>query len=156
MGYTHYFTQLGEVPASDFDKIKKEARKLLRTEIAKAETRYEDGVDSPALIQNGSGGLIRFNGIGSDSHETFYLDLSENFGMFNFCKTARKPYDKFVASILISCAFHAPSYFDLSSDGNLSEPEWQDAIDYYSRTLGKDREVVESVVAHFIMDEVLN
>ena len=156
MGYTHYFTQTTTIPTDTIKMIKKEARKLLRTDMAKAETRYEGDSNAPALIQNGTKGIIRFNGIGGDAHETFYLDLAETTGMFDFCKTAMKPYDKYVCSILISLAFLAPSCFDLESDGSLREPEWQDAIDYYSRTLGKDREEVESVVAHFIMGEVLN
>ena len=156
MGYTHYFEQTTAIPTDKIQTIKKEARKLLRTDMAKAEVRYEGDSDSPALIQYGTKGLIRFNGIGSKAHETFYLDLTETAGAFNFCKTARKPYDKYVCSILISLAFLAPSCFDLESDGSLREPEWQDAIDYYSRTLGKNREEVESVVAHFIMDEVLS
>ena len=156
MGYTHYFKNTKEVPTDKIQTIKKEARKLLRTDLAKAETRYEHDSTVQAGIQNGAGGVIRFNGIGGDGHETFYLDLVETAGMFNFCKTARKPYDRYVCSILISLAFHAPSCFELVSDGSFNEPEWQDAIDYYSRTLGKDREKVEVIVAHFIMDEALN
>ena len=55
-----------------------------------------------------------FNGIGDDSHETavVYKGASE----FEFCKTARKPYDSVVVEFYKLIRKHAPSTI-LSSDG---------------------------------------
>jgi hypothetical protein len=57
---------------------------------------------------------IMFNGIGDDSHETavVYKGASE----FEFCKTARKPYDSVVVEFYKLIRKHAPSTI-LSSDG---------------------------------------
>ncbi len=57
---------------------------------------------------------IMFNGIGDDSHETavVYKGASE----FEFCKTARKPYDSVVVEFYKLIRKHAPSTI-LASDG---------------------------------------
>jgi hypothetical protein len=57
---------------------------------------------------------IMFNGIGDDSHETavVYKGASE----FEFCKTARKPYDSVVVEFYKLIRKHAPSTI-LNSDG---------------------------------------
>ena len=57
---------------------------------------------------------IMFNGIGDDSHETaaVYKGASE----FEFCKTARKPYDSVVVEFYKLIRKYAPSTI-LSSDG---------------------------------------
>ena len=47
--------------------------------------------------------LIDFNGADGDSHENFTIDFTTTTN-FNFCKTARKPYDFFASLLLISCA----------------------------------------------------
>ena len=64
-------------------------------------------------------GVIAFNGIGSESHETF---VWENKVIdFNFCKTARKAYDPAVCAILILVKKHYGEGVEISSDGNWSE-----------------------------------
>jgi hypothetical protein len=63
--------------------------------------------------------LIVFNGVGADSHESFYV--SADGVDFNFCKTAQKPYDIAVTASLI----HAKKVFGdkikISSDGDWSD-----------------------------------
>lgn len=53
--------------------------------------------------------IIRFNGVEDDGHETFYLPKKKR--SFNFCKTARKPYDIAVAMVLLACHAVAPDAF---------------------------------------------
>ncbi len=80
--------------------------------------------NSNVPLSNGNGDIgskpvftkcdIMFNGVGDDSHETavVYKQASE----FEFCKTARKPYDSVVVEFYKLIRKHAPSTI-LSSDG---------------------------------------
>ena len=66
---------------------------------------------------------IWFNGKEYDGHETFNLKNTKQG--FQFCKTARKPYDTPVCIILALTAVSCPG-FDLSSDGG--RDDWEPAI----------------------------
>jgi len=79
--------------------------------------QFEEDVPEPPKV---SDTLIRFNGIGQDAHETLYIEKRPK-SEFNFCKTARKPYDLAVGLILLVIAKHAPVEFRISSDG-----DWKD------------------------------
>ncbi len=65
---------------------------------------------------------IVFNGDASkgEDHETFLLS-KVNSG-FQFCKTARKPYDRYVKAVLLVAQHFAPGALDVSCDGD-SEPD---------------------------------
>lgn len=88
--------------------------------------------------------LIRFNGIGEDGHETFYLPkiytrkmpslLSHTDLLFQFCKTANKPYDLAVCCCLIIAKHYLGDDIKVSSDGSLDE--WKEAIDKCQEHLG--------------------
>jgi hypothetical protein len=61
---------------------------------------------------------------------------------WNFCKTARKPYDLLVCCALISLANNYPEkVFSFSSDGHFQD--WQPAIDFYTRIT--NRKIKKSV-----------
>lgn len=65
--------------------------------------------------------LVCFNGdrkTGND-HETFYISLTK--GGFNFCKTARKPYDTAVWVCLLCFKYFFGENLLLSSDGDDDE-----------------------------------
>lgn len=49
---------------------------------------------------------------------------------FDFCKTARKPYDLAVCLVLLSMKRHAPKSVSLSSDGDW-DAEWTEARGIY-------------------------
>jgi hypothetical protein len=71
---------------------------------------------------------IIFNGDASkgEDHETF--QLMKNGGDFQFCKTARKPYDRFVKAVLIIANFYAPGALKVSCDGD-NEPDcWTEGV----------------------------
>ena len=59
---------------------------------------------------------IRFNGVGEDGHETFYLSPDESG--WGFCKTARKPYDIVVVAILSMLDEYLGDKFEWRSDGD--------------------------------------
>jgi hypothetical protein len=115
MGYTHYYRTNREVPLKLWKRIVKKCEAI----IAKADCPlvFECDVDEPPALTDE---FIRFNGKGNDGHETFYLSRVP-VDSFNFCKTARKPYDDYVVECLKACKQVAPSYFELSSDGDYED-----------------------------------
>ena len=75
---------------------------------------------------------IQFNGIGDEGHETFVLFPKS--GPFEFCKTARKPYDLAVSSVMILASLLSEKG-QISSDGigkNETDQEWKDAWKFVS------------------------
>ena len=75
---------------------------------------------------------IVFNGDESVglAHETFYV-TPETFE-FEFCKTARKPYDLMACAVLISMKKHLKG-FSYSSDGDLAD--WTPAQVFYKSVI---------------------
>ncbi|RZO83004.1 MAG: hypothetical protein EVA65_15795 [Oceanococcus sp.] len=70
--------------------------------------------------------LIVFNGAGPDlAHDTFVLQQQPDG--FEFCKTARKPYDLLVVAVLRAAYLIAPDAIEISSDGNTDDlaPGWR-------------------------------
>ena len=67
--------------------------------------------------------VVCFNGDASKDydHETCYLSMDSKG--FNFCKTARKPYDVAVCITLICFKHFFGDLFEYSSDGNIEEGE---------------------------------
>ena len=89
--------------------------------------------------------MIWFNGKDDDAHETFvleqiYKDLygSENNSgkWFAFCKTAHKPYDKYVVATLVLAKLYFEKDFDISSDGEISE--WQEGVNVLNKIFDYD------------------
>ena len=121
MGYAHYF----ELQKAE-KKIPEKALKIIEPILEEA---YKTGLiqqeydkpEPPICTEK----EIAFNGVGENGHETFYF--RPNFTDFNFCKTARKPYDIVVMKVLLvlKCFFD----IDLGTDGNF-EDEWQDVRNY--------------------------
>lgn len=81
------------------------------------------------------GAVIRFNGVGELSHETF---LIERFSReFEFCKTNRKPYDLAVCGVLILISLYADGG-EISSDGlgeTYTDSEWKDAWNHVATVI---------------------
>lgn len=142
MGYTHYFQQGREVTDKEWGGIMADAACILQA-----------AQDSGILLQRGyddsrkpkvSLDVIQFNGFGDNGHEDFYLPrVMGPAHRFNFCKTARKPYDVAVAAIMLSMHHHAPGAWDLGSDGELNEREWIRAMDLYHGATGREATDVE-------------
>jgi hypothetical protein len=110
--YTHYYAILGwDTPEwekawgqliQDVPEIIKEARVPLS-----GPTDDEDKI-TPVVVDSEDG--IYLNGIRGNAHEPFILRKP---GQWTFCKTARKPYDVVVASILLRTWMLAPKNLDL-------------------------------------------
>jgi len=126
MGYTHYFSQQKH-PAPDQWQAIKEGFAALSAAATNAGQpfpiqREDDNAAEPEIGDD----RITFNGAGDDGHETMLLER-EGYG-FQFCKTARKPYDRAVMALLILADQCAPGCWEIGSDG---DPEdWQPTLDW--------------------------
>ncbi len=137
MGYTHYWELKKDSPKlskgcmEDINKVMKEYKNIIQYE--------EDNKKKPIITNT----LIRFNGIGEDGHETFYFEtppkedkhsgFRKDGFQFNFCKTARKPYDIVVCKLLLILKAELQDNMKLSSDGFSNcevsfDGEWNKAI----------------------------
>lgn len=74
--------------------------------------------------------LVSFNGCEKNSHETCYISLDE--GEFNFCKTARKPYDTAVCVCLLCFKHYFGNNMEIYSDGDMNGVEWQYAKEVFN------------------------
>lgn len=131
MGYTHYFKQNKPVSDEQWNAFEKDAKVVID------HVQNKLGI---VLISNDSNGVIinneRINLNGDESrdldHETFFLE--KDYKEFNFCKTARKPYDLAVCSLLLLAHEHMNGHHDIGSDGNFDE--WQDAMELNAKLFG--------------------
>jgi hypothetical protein len=114
MGYTHYFEQIGQAPTDQqWEQIVAETQQILHK--YKKIVCFED--DQPDLPPQVDERIIRFNGKNGLGYETFFLDRFQRG--FEFCKTARKPYDAPVVEVLKVVKKIAPTWLKLSSDGDV-------------------------------------
>lgn len=140
MGYTHYFRQNEQVSQEQWNEFQKDAEVL----ITFAQTDL--GI---VLISNDKNGVIinneRINLNGDESkgldHETFYL--SQDDGSFNFCKTAYKPYDLVVCSLLLLADHYMRGCYEISSDGGLEG--WKDSMKLNAKLFGYGFELPKTV-----------
>jgi hypothetical protein len=144
MGYTHYwnYKEPKTTDASNAVKAIKEMKKMLLHLPSRCTTAGGHYENEPITIKNGTGEKqpiinateILFNGDASKTldYETFAFEFGKIVD-FDFCKTARKPYDFFVCVCLISLANNLDG-FEFSSDGDLED--WKPAIDFYNDMFG--------------------
>ena len=164
MGYTHYWTP--KVATPERWKSFKEVCKQLHEELPQyTETAGGYSKDDDLEIFGGMGTgkpkfsmkEIWFNGDerkGLD-HETFLLAPDKLD--WNFCKTARKPYDLLV----VACLLAAYDYlgYEVSSDGGYDD--WKEGLHYYLdtiydiNTLDQDakNEIANRVTPNFIKED---
>ncbi len=161
MGYTHYWDFNSEKiefekSRKTFKKVADEVKKMYNTLPAFSESGGSYFKNEPIIIKGGSGegepiineSNFWFNGDGSNNldHETFCINVMQSGNEWNFCKTARKPYDLLVCCALISLANNYPAnVFSFSSDGDIED--WQPAIDFYTRIT--NRKIKKSVFKKF-------
>ena len=109
MGYTHYFTNKKASP-KQWELFADTVTELIEASTSKICNGF--GKDSPKIDDR----CIAFNGDASKEldHETFSID-NENC-TWDFCKTARKPYDEVVVASLIY-GKHIGVISEWSSDG---------------------------------------
>jgi len=139
--YTHYWTP-NKVTNAEWKPFLAEVKQLVKALPAHSLSAGEYYKDEPLKICGWNGkGLptfnnkkISFNGDASNDldHETFSIEPEKND--WNFCKTARKPYDLLVCAVLLSAHNHLN--YEVSSDGDLED--WQTAIDFYGSVIYDD------------------
>ena len=112
MGYTHYWNFIEEPSREKFIEFAEGVKQLVATaQEAGIEIADEEYGDDKVL----------FNGVGADSHETFFV--SADGVDFNFCKTAQKPYDTAVTASLILAKKIFGDNIKVSSDGDWTDWE---------------------------------
>ena len=113
MGYTRYWTRTEKPIEQEFIKFCEEVFKTCKKLGITIRNWY--GEDEPVIRRN----CIAFNGDASKNldHDSFiiYNDEKKRIGV-NFCKTARKPYDYAVRTILRE-ALTRGYITELSADG---------------------------------------
>jgi hypothetical protein len=123
--YAHYWNKDYELSLEDWANFTNE----LSSEIADANGVLCEEYDKPNSPPTISEQEVRFNGKGVAGHETFHFTRverplgrpicpSQPRGYFNFCKTAHKPYDKYVVKALLLAEKHFGNSIDISSDGD--------------------------------------
>lgn len=119
MGYTHYWKHK-EVSSdhdwTEFTHLVKIILNLAADEGIALAAEYDLPNEPPAVTAE----HVRFNGVGDDGHETFLITRDPT--SFEFCKTARKPYDDVVVACLMAAERSLPG-FSWTSDGD-NEPEF--------------------------------
>ena len=147
MGYTHYWRQLRDFTDTEWQELMR-LTKLITASSGR------DIILSEFNINNEE---IRFNGYGEEGHETFLItkkkrakadyeeqEAYDRQGAFDFCKTAQKPYDKYVVAVL--CALYNievkewplgdGKIMSISSDGNTED--WTEGLFHAVRSTRKE------------------
>ncbi len=144
MGYTHYNYRPRNNAGSAYmyGKLALDAKAICEHAytigIKLGDWSGENGT-SPQFTE----GEFSLNGIDDMSHETFtwkalptQVEWRKNEPeIFDFCKTAMKPYDAVVTAILIRAKEIYGSCVSISSDGDWSE--WKDGRDLYEAVFGQ-------------------
>jgi hypothetical protein len=108
MGYSHYWKIEHDINLQAFKELQTVAAKVA------------EASDAPVGLSINTHPLypsITVEGMASDAHETFYL--TPKAVKFEFCKTARKPYDEVVVGILDYA--HRRGLLEFTSDGNADD-----------------------------------
>ena len=144
MGYTHYNYRPRKNAGSAYmyGKLALDAKAICEYAytigIKLGDWSGENGT-SPQFTE----GEFSLNGIDDMSHETFTWKAlptqsewrKDEPEIFDFCKTAMKPYDAVVTAILIRAKEIYGSCVSISSDGEWNE--WKDGRDLYEAVFGE-------------------
>lgn len=162
MGYTSYWYQNPVLSQKKFNEFSEVVARLLDTDDAKQLLAYErDETDKTPSVTNQ---MVRFNGKGEDGHETFLFQRKEEIRdyqkakgakmAFGFCKTARKPYDKYV----VACLIIAKSIFGedvvISSDGELDD--WQVGKGLAEQAMDSTVVLTQDADGYFLVEAEIN
>jgi hypothetical protein len=146
MGYTSYWRRKKKLPARRFAQAAEDCRRVVEHLVRErgfllTDDSEEGGIPPPLFCKD----EVRFNGVGEEGHETFIVlreyvpqdwQKPERGLYFDFCKTARKPYDLAVCACLIAFARHFGESFPVGSDGDDDEENWPAARTACQAVLG--------------------
>jgi hypothetical protein len=141
MGYSHYWERPKELDQKQFINFSNDVRKIFKASMESRITLADgQGKTTEPLADDN---VICFNGLGSYSHETFFLPRifeplkwmkpSEAGLYFHFCKTNRKPYDLTVRAVLFAFKHHFKDAI-VTSDGD--DDSWSPAKILCQQLLG--------------------
>lgn len=121
MGYTIYYTQNRAFTTQEWGDIRAAVIPMFHR---LKQIKGGSGTGRP-IIDNSD---IIFNGDADkdEDHETFQLSKC-NSG-FQFCKTARKPYDRYVKAVLVVANYYAPDALNVSCDGDDEDGCWTEGV----------------------------
>jgi len=141
MNYGHYWIINAPIPADKFAEFATGVKNLAN--IAKGEgLQLADEAYSTEVIC--------FNGKGEDAHETFCFAATDTG--FQFCKTARKPYDYLVTASLILAQVIFKSDITLMSDGSLFEVDWDEGKELWRKSIAtREDDQFGSTLPKFMM-----
>lgn len=144
MGYTHYWNRPFSLPEKEWKEFTEEVKGLrnaIDQSIVICGWNPTIGEYDPqyAVVTDDK---VAFNGYLDLSHEDFVIErtlpksmrhqVDKQSGLvFEFCKTANKPYDILACLILLSLKKHFMSQVTVSSDGD--KEDWKSAIDLYHK-----------------------
>jgi len=144
MGYTHYWNIKPETNEAKYKKALKDCVKIVEHGTKKGILAGWDGKGKPE-IKNG----LRFNGKAPEDYETFslpgkpmdvlkgdFVQKDKEGYVFNFCKTAQRPYDIYVTACLATMRNHLGKNFKISSDGG--EEAFKEGQEFADQILGKN------------------
>lgn len=129
MGYTHYWDHAIITPEA-WAGLVSDSRRIIKA--ADIPLAGPDGTGVPVIDRD----RISFNGTASDDQDYETFELTPAITDFDFCKTARRPYDLVVTAILLRAVLTVPG-FRIQSDGDWLE-DWQDARVIYARVFGEE------------------
>lgn len=158
MGYTHYFQTkriTGKTKENEklFKKAIKDCNKIIKAYYKENKGTYKSLSGYSAHAPIGVYGGLNLNGKGSAAHETFFLKehFNQNFE-FNFCKTARKPYDLVVVACLSVLKFHLGPAFMVSSDGNYND--WTDGVEFANKVLRRTKNKIINPIEYNVKTDL--
>lgn len=125
MGYSHFWERPKELDQKLFINFSNDVRKIFEVSTENRITLADGQGKTTKPVADDE--LVCFNGLGSNSHETFFMPRvfeplkwmkpSEAGLYFQFCKTNRKPYDLTVMAVLIAFKNHFKAAI-VTSDGD--------------------------------------
>lgn len=144
MGYTHYWNINPEANEARYKKALKDCVKIVEHGTKKGILAGWDGKGKPE-IKNG----LSFNGKAPKDYESFtlpgkpmdvlkgdFVQKDKDGYVFNFCKTAQRPYDIYVTACLATMRSHLGRDFKISSDGG--EEAFKEGQEFADQILGKN------------------
>lgn len=130
MGYTHYWNFKKVV--KDIDNSEKKfaaAVKLFKKKLKELphSIRLANGIGEGEPIITPTKVVFNGSAENGEDYETFSITLAddERVSSFNFCKTARLPYDAAVCLALLCFKDAYGNDFDYSSDGDINDEGWE-------------------------------
>ena len=126
MGYTHYWRTYRDFTEVEWVALQREAERIVQAAQDRLDINLagpmEEGL--PEITED----AIALNGASDEGYESFVLTRKQRdrrtweteparLGLFDFCKTGRRPYDSVVVSILYAANKIAGDAISVSSDG---------------------------------------